>query len=997
MSKKLFLGSGLAPLPILVAAILFASSASSQVPPPPPAPPTVPVTVTIDSVANLSAGDPFGGAPDFFARIKIDGGTPFTTPVVPDSGSLTSPAGWTFTRSVRRIGPRLQVRIELDETVELFNREAVDVDPSACPGDPLGFGCTVVTVNRPDADVLGLDLNVDRENGNVTPFDSTGDASATATCTNANAILTDKLPCSATTCVTGSEGESATICFTITVGSATPGTLIVSKTGDTNDGNCSVSDCSLREAVGAARQGDTILLRALGHPYELTLREWVDGVSPVPDFEEPGHLRITRPNLMITGPETGASVLIRQTKPARIFDIHSGGSVTLRNLTLGGGVATHTSSAAFGHDHGGAIHNHGVANLINVTVTDSHAPDASSSFGGGGAIWNAGMMTLTHVTLAHNDAGIGPGGVGSSAWADGATTGPTVTFKNALIASNVGPAGNCSGSHNVDDGGNLEYPGPASCGFARSPLAASPIGATLATDWTFPLLPASAAIDGGTNTGCVGADQAGTPRPLDGNGDGVQNCDPGAVEYDPNGLGVIHQPLNSGTGQPGPVTLTFDNVSAAGTSTLTISSAGPARPTGYRAGTPNLYYDIGTAATFTGGVKVCIDYTGTTFGNEAGLRLFHHTGASWQDTTVSLDTNAKVICGQTTSFSVFAIFGPNRIPVAAIAEPAGGYRLNEGSSVVLQGSGSDADGDALTYEWSPATELDDRTLATPRFSPRDEGTRTYTLVVRDGELSSAPVSTTVRVDNVAPLLTLTTPAEGTLYRVGSAVSIRGAFTDPGVDDVHTCAVDWDDGAAPTAGAVTEASGAGSCAATRTFTAAGVYTLLMNVADGDAGSASASTMVVVYDPRAGFVVGAGQISSPPGAFGPNPSAAGPVTFNFTARYIGLGSTPIGAVGALLPGGHFASTSLQWLVVTGFKSQLRGVGQINGLGSYGFVLTAYDGQQPGGGGIDRLRLKIWNRISGALVYDNVLDPTATDDIDRAKPQAIGFASTITIVRL
>jgi CSLREA domain-containing protein len=878
---------------------------------------------------------------------------------------------------VRRIGPRVQVRIEIKDQDTPFDPEGVDVDPAVCPG---GFplGCAELNVNRPDADSFGLDLNVDRETGNVTPFDSTGDASATATCTTVNGATV----CSAGACTTGTQGQTAMMCFTITVGPPNPGTLVVTKTEDTNDGECSLSDCSLREALADARDDDDIFLNAFGHPYRLTYRSWVPSDDPIPGFDDPGHLKITRKNLFITGPETGASVVIEQTIPdARIFDIHPGGSATLRNLTLRGGTAGHTSTASRTHEHGGAIHNHGLVNLVNITITGNHAPITPSSTGGGGAIWNAGVMTLSNVTIAGNDAAQGPGGIG----------GAPATVVNSLFVDNTGAGGvtaNCEGVPPVDGGGNAQFPG-TTCPFAGPTLTSSPIGA-LATDYTFPLVPGSPAIDSAlTSGGITEFDQAGTPRPLDGNGDGVAKFDPGAVEYDPEGLGVIHQPLNSATGQPGPVTLTFDNVTTAGTSTLTISSTGPARPAGFRAGTPALYYDVGTAAVFTGGVTVCVDYTGTAFANEAGLRLFHRSSSSsWQDTTQSLDTTANRICGRTTSFSVFAIFGANQAPVAFISEPPGGYRLNEGGSVVLQGSGSDPDGDPLTYEWSPATELNDRTLATPTFSPRDDGTRTYTLVVRDGEATSAPVSTTVRVDNVAPSLQLTGPASGSLYRAGSSVSIRGAFTDPGVLDTHTCTVDWDDGTPAAAGAVTEANGAGSCTASRTFAAAGVYTLVMTVDDGDGGTANASTMVVVYDPRAGWVLGAGHVAAP----------AGRTVFTFQAQYLLFGSTPIGVVAVLLPsGGRFASTTLEWLVVTGFKSQLRGVGQIAGLGSYGFLLTAYDGQRPGGDGVDRFRLKLWNRATGAVVYDNVLDPTATDDIDRAKPQATGAGSAIAIFRL
>ena len=57
------------------------------------------------------------------------------------------------------------------------------------------------------------------------------------------------------------------------------------------------------------------------------------------------------------------------------------------------------------------------------------------------------------------------------------------------------------------------------------------------------------------------------------------------------------------------------------------------------------------------------------------------------------------------------------------------------------------------------------------------------------------------------------------------------------------------------------------------------------------------------------------------------------------------------------------------------ELAGVGEINGTGSYGFLITAIDGQINGGGGVDKLRVKIWERASGRIVYDNQLG--ATDD--------------------
>ena len=88
--------------------------------------------------------------------------------------------------------------------------------------------------------------------------------------------------------------------------------------------------------------------------------------------------------------------------------------------------------------------------------------------------------------------------------------------------------------------------------------------------------------------------------------------------------------------------------------------------------------------------------------------------------------------------------------------------------------------------------------------------------------------------------------------------------------------------------------------------------------------------------------------------------------------------------------FHSTVYEWLVVSGPKAQYKGSGQVNGAGDYGFILTATDGQVSGGGGVDKFRIKIWNKASGAIVYDNVLDSDATDDLDNAKPQAIAGGS-------
>ena len=48
-----------------------------------------------------------------------------------------------------------------------------------------------------------------------------------------------------------------------------------------------------------------------------------------------------------------------------------------------------------------------------------------------------------------------------------------------------------------------------------------------------------------------------------------------------------------------------------------------------------------------------------------------------------------------------------------------------------------------------------------------------------------------------------------------------------------------------------------------------------------------------------------------------------------------------------------------------------------GSFGFLLSAIDGQLNGGGGTDKFRIKIWDKASGSVVYDNQLGAADTSD--------------------
>jgi PKD repeat protein len=193
---------------------------------------------------------------------------------------------------------------------------------------------------------------------------------------------------------------------------------------------------------------------------------------------------------------------------------------------------------------------------------------------------------------------------------------------------------------------------------------------------------------------------------------------------------------------------------------------------------------------------------------------------------------------------------------------------------------------------------------------------------------------------------------------------------------------------------------GICDASHTFTQAGVYTVTLTGADDDGGSDSKNITIVVFDPTAGFVTGAGTINSPPGAYTADPSLTGLATFGFVSRYQKGAKTPMDP--PPIPIGQtelkfnvadfkFESTSYEWLVVAGAKAQYKGVGTVNGAGNFSFLLTATDGQVNGGGGVDKFRIKIWDKLAGdTVVYDNVLG--SAEDIDSANPQAIASGSIV-----
>jgi len=348
--------------------------------------------------------------------------------------------------------------------------------------------------------------------------------------------------------------------------------------------------------------------------------------------------------------------------------------------------------------------------------------------------------------------------------------------------------------------------------------------------------------------------------------------------------------------------------------------------------------------------------------------------------------------------------GGTRIDMGALESPAnhpptvaagGPYGVDEGGAVTLTATGTDPDGDPLTYAWelNGDGQFDDGNEASVGFSAAElDGPSQHVVVVQvtDPDGAVATATATVTVANVAPAVgAIVAPADP--IELGLPVDVSAPFTDAGQPDTHTASWDWGDGST-SAGAVAEANGSGSAAGSHTYGTPGVYTVQLTVTDKDgATGAAVYRYVVIYDVEGGFVTGGGWIESPAGAYVADPSLSGRASFGFVAKYVKGAKTPIGQTEFQfkVAGLNFHGQECQWLVVAGSKAQFKGTGTINGTGDYGFLITAIDGDLKAPKSADRFRIKIWNRAAAdTIVYDNQIG--AADDADAAT--ALGGGSIV-----
>jgi PKD repeat protein len=282
---------------------------------------------------------------------------------------------------------------------------------------------------------------------------------------------------------------------------------------------------------------------------------------------------------------------------------------------------------------------------------------------------------------------------------------------------------------------------------------------------------------------------------------------------------------------------------------ITLSGAGSSDPEG----APLTYaWDFGDGATGTGPAPT---HTYLTPGTYA--------------VTLTVNDGLADSLPATTTLTVI-----NQSPVA---NPAGPYAARRGALITFNGSGTDADGDALSYRWDFG-DGHTGSGAVPTHAYASRGTFPVVLTVNDGFVDSAPATTTATITNNPPVANPGGPYAGAR---GTPISFAASGTDADGDDL-TYRWTFGDGTTTTGANVTHV-----------YLSLGTFTVTLVASDGQDDSAPATTTVTIANrvPVANPGVGYQGVRGAPIKFnGSGTDADGdPLTYRWS---FGDGSTGVG---------------------------------------------------------------------------------------------------------
>ncbi|MCA9166624.1 MAG: right-handed parallel beta-helix repeat-containing protein [Planctomycetales bacterium] len=303
----------------------------------------------------------------------------------------------------------------------------------------------------------------------------------------------------------------------------------------------------------------------------------------------------------------------------------------------------------------------------------------------------------------------------------------------------------------------------------------------------------------------------------------------------------------------------------------------------------------------------------------------------------------------------------------------------EGTAIDLLGTVTDEANldDNLSFAWNVYHIASDQTRAEVAtgagrawsFLPADDGNYEILLIVTNERSGQGTAAEIIEVQNASPvILALNGPIDP--VAVENEIQVVATFFDPGSQDTHIAEWDWGDGTS-SPGSLASGAEPASVSGAHAYVNAGVYTISLKLQDnGDGQTSTVYEYAVVYDPSAGFITGGGWIDSPLGAWTADPAMTGRATFGFVSKYRNGASVPEGQTQFRFQSAafEFFSESYEWLVIAGASGKFKGHGTINGMGDYGFLITATDGQMKSPRSVDSFRIKVWDSVNEAVIYDN-----------------------------
>lgn len=135
----------------------------------------------------------------------------------------------------------------------------------------------------------------------------------------------------------------------------------------------------------------------------------------------------------------------------------------------------------------------------------------------------------------------------------------------------------------------------------------------------------------------------------------------------------------------------------------------------------------------------------------------------------------------TTSTAVTVTIGSNAAPTVSITSPASGLNYSLGNNVLIGAVASDTDGFIASVQFFANGQLIGAKTAAPytfSWKPASAGTFALTAVATDN-IGSSTTSTAVSVtvtSAIAPSVSLTNPASGASYGVGTSIPLNAAVT-----------------------------------------------------------------------------------------------------------------------------------------------------------------------------------------------------------------------------